>query len=89
MSAPEQHDADPSVSGSSGETSGDMGVSSQRIGDVGGGRSAPSGTRDTSPVRSETPAHRERDVQPDYPSLPVAGYPKIDPRSKLHRYQPR
>jgi hypothetical protein len=88
MSAPDQHD--PSVSGTSGETSGDMGVSSQRIGDVGGGRLAPSGTRDTALVRAaDAPAHRERDVQPDYPSLPVAGYPKIDPRSKLHRYQPR
>jgi len=89
MSAPEQHDADPSVSGSSGETSGDMGVSSQRIGDVGGGRLAPSGTRDTSPARPDGREQREHDVQPDYPSLPVAGYPKLDPRSKLHRYQPR
>lgn len=96
MSGHEQEtDVQDSTPGSTGpeRAAGGMGVSSERVGDVGGGEQATDGVRDTSPSAAPADAPPEQseggeEVRPDDASGPVAGYPTHDPRSAEKPYEP-
>lgn len=76
------------------DTAGVMGVSSQIVGETGpGGQVGTTGLRDVSPLSrtgAEAVAPEQSrggvEVNPDPPSLPVAGYPSKNPLSGKRRY---
>lgn len=97
MSGHEQEtDVQDSTPGSTGpdRAAGGMGVSSERVGDVGGGELATDGVRDTSPSASASSSDAPEqsaggeEVRPGDASGPVAGYPSHDPRSAEKPYEP-
>lgn len=75
-------------------TSGDLGVSSERVGPTGPGQVGTDGVRDIgqSGADDDHDAPPEQapggeDVQPDPPIPPVAGYSSRDPRSADHPFE--
>ena len=69
------------------DPSGDMGVSSERVGHTGPGQQGTDGIKDTSeaerdPDADVPPEQRPGQVEPNPEGLePKAGYPSLDPRS--------
>lgn len=85
-------DGDHDITESDQDTTGDMGVSSEREGPTGPGQHGTTGVRDTSPAAVDTDADAEvppeqsaggtaADINPDPPIPPVSGYSSSDPRS--------
>jgi hypothetical protein len=78
------------------DTSGDMGVSSEREGHAGPGQHGTQGTRDVSPQErdpdADVPPEQSPEgveVHPDPPIPPKSGYAKGDPRSEDAPYDAR
>ena len=69
------------------DPSGDMGVSSERVGHTGPGQQGTDGIKDTSEAQRDPdadvpPEQRPGQVEPNPEGLePKAGYPSLDPRS--------
>lgn len=85
--------SDPDITDSDQDTSGDMGVSSEREGPTGPGQFGTSGTRDVSPQErdpdADVPPEQAAggvEVNPDPPIAPKSGYNSRDPRSADHPY---
>ena len=85
--------SDPDITASDQDTSGDMGVSSEREGPTGPGQFGTSGTRDVSPEDrdpdADVPPEQAAggvEVNPDPPIAPKSGYNSQDPRSAEHPY---
>ena len=88
MSDPETNLPGYDLTASDSDTSGDMGVSSEREGPTGPGQHATSGTRDVSPEErdpdADVPPEQAAggvEVNPDPPIAPKSGYSSADPRS--------
>ncbi|GEP37613.1 hypothetical protein NPS01_12760 [Nocardioides psychrotolerans] len=88
-------DDDHDITESDQDTTGDMGVSSEREGPTGPGQHGTTGVRDTSPVVADPDADPDAevapeqsaagtaaDINPDPPIPPVSGYSRSDPRSE-------
>ena len=87
--------SDPDITASDQDTSGDMGVSSEREGPTGPGQYGTSGTRDVGPKDDAADDDAETlpeqsaggvEVHPDPPIAPKSGYNSQDPRSAEHPY---
>ncbi len=80
----ELRDSNPNANGPDG-AAGDMGVSSERVGDTGPGQVSTDGVRDTSAEEPESDTPAEQSAGGDEPQPqgiePKAGYPSTDPRS--------
>ena len=82
-------DSTPDANGPDGpgDTGGDMGVSSERVGPTGPGQVSTDGLRDTTPVELPDDADVAPDRAPGQPEqnpeglTPKAGYSSTDPRS--------
>lgn len=89
MSAPDQ---DPAPDPTGEARSGDMGVSSERIGPTGPGQVGSDGVRDVGPEqpgRADAPPEQSRggvEVNPDPPVPPVAGHPSHHPDAAEHPF---
>ncbi len=91
MTHPEDEPYDPTASDQ--DTSGDMGVSSEREGPTGPGQHGTTGLRDVSPAERDpdAPVPPEQsaggeEVHPDPPVAPKSGYNSQDPRADEHPY---
>lgn len=85
--------SDYDITDSDQDTSGDMGVSSEREGPTGPGQYGTTGTRDVGPEDraddAEVPPEQAAggvEVNPDPPIAPKSGYNSQDPRSAEHPY---
>lgn len=85
--------SEPDIKASDQDTSGDMGVSSEREGPTGPGQHGTSGTRDVGPEERDPDADVPPEqavggveVHPDPPIAPKSGYSSQDPRSAEHPY---
>ncbi len=87
MSTPTGSDDEYDVTESDQETSGDMGVSSEREGPTGPGQHGTSGVRDVSPAErdpdDDVPPEQAPGATEENPEgiVPKAGYSSTDPRS--------
>jgi hypothetical protein len=87
---------DYDITASDQDTSGDMGVSSEREGHAGPGQHGTGGTRDVGPAErdadDDVPPEQSAggvEVHPDPPVPPKSGYASHDPRSEDHPYDGR
>ncbi len=87
----DQRESTPNSSGPEG-AAGEMGVSSERVGDAGPGQRRTDGLRDTSelPTPNDGPPEQQAGGEEPQPEgiEPVAGYPPRDPRHDDKSYRP-
>ncbi|MCY7395558.1 MAG: hypothetical protein LH468_05270 [Nocardioides sp.] len=86
------HEQDPLPDPTGEARSGDMGVSSERVGPTGPGQVGSDGVRDVGPPATpvlDAPPEQSRggvEVNPDPPIPPVAGYPSHHPDAEDHPF---